>query len=316
MKKICLLFLLFGITVLAIDFSKPVLCLQSDYDKKGFDFYKCKDVSLDNEGNIYLLDNGNSRILKYDAKGNFLLSIGEVGKGPANFYDPDSMELVGDSIWVTDTRNNVIKIIKNDKIVEVFKINEMVLPRNICLVGNKIFISAGLHNPNDKSIAVFNKDMQLVKRISAGISVKGIDNKVLSLWNRAKFCSSNDKKSLYVCFPFYPIIKQFNEDGELLSIYKMNKFYKFYMDNNYKAPAGYGATAFSSGPSGTFFIAVCDNEKKICGKLIQLNSKLNKIVATKEFNNQHIWYINFFKKQNKFVIITSEDEVLFYDTSR
>jgi len=48
-------------------------------------FYDLVRFALDSAGCIYIMDAGNSRIQKFDGKGNFLLSFGRKGQGPGEF---------------------------------------------------------------------------------------------------------------------------------------------------------------------------------------------------------------------------------------
>ncbi|WP_416307859.1 peptidyl-alpha-hydroxyglycine alpha-amidating lyase family protein [Neptunicella sp. SCSIO 80796] len=69
------------------------------------------DVALDSEGNIYVADGGNYRIVKYDNKGNFLTTWGNKGDAPGLFNFPHSI-LIDDKdvIYVTDRQNGRIQI--------------------------------------------------------------------------------------------------------------------------------------------------------------------------------------------------------------
>jgi len=52
---------------------------------ENFQLYRHRDVTRDKSGNIYILDSGNYRIQKYDAKGKYLKTIGRKGQGPSEF---------------------------------------------------------------------------------------------------------------------------------------------------------------------------------------------------------------------------------------
>ncbi|MFQ6057475.1 MAG: flippase activity-associated protein Agl23 [Anaerolineae bacterium] len=71
-----------------------------------------KDLALDAEGNVYVVDSGNHRIVKFDAAGNFLASWGGQGSGPGQFKD-DPWGIAVDSergwVYVADTWNHRIQ---------------------------------------------------------------------------------------------------------------------------------------------------------------------------------------------------------------
>lgn len=71
------------------------------------------DVGWDKAGNIYVADGyGNSRIVKFDAQGNFLKAWGEWGDGPGQFKLPHSV--------VVDERGRVIVADRENRRIQLF----------------------------------------------------------------------------------------------------------------------------------------------------------------------------------------------------
>jgi hypothetical protein len=64
-------------------------------DDENYMFYRVKNIEVDNQGNIYVLDAGSHRVQKYDKDGNYLLTIGKRGQGPGEF------EFHSGCIWIT-----------------------------------------------------------------------------------------------------------------------------------------------------------------------------------------------------------------------
>ena len=69
------------------------------------------DVVVDSDGNIYVLDERNTRIQKLTPEGIFLLSIGRHGQGPGDFQYPYSMDIDdADRLHVFDFMNKRIQV--------------------------------------------------------------------------------------------------------------------------------------------------------------------------------------------------------------
>jgi uncharacterized protein (TIGR03663 family) len=77
---------------------------------KPYDFWGPRDVATDAEGNVWLADTGNSRILKFTSDGTFLTSLGEPGSEARQLREPVGIEIApnGD-ILVADAWNRRIQ---------------------------------------------------------------------------------------------------------------------------------------------------------------------------------------------------------------
>src|SRR3989442_2780498 len=72
-------------------------------------------IAVDPNGDVYVVDTGNSRIQKFDSNGKFILSFGQSGLGGGQFLSPRA--IVADSqgnIYVSDSGNNRIEKFTQD----------------------------------------------------------------------------------------------------------------------------------------------------------------------------------------------------------
>ena len=67
-------------------------------------------VAVDISGNIWVTDNVNDRIIKFDSSGNFLLTIGSTGAGPGQLNGPEGIDVdTAGNIWVADYSNGRVQ---------------------------------------------------------------------------------------------------------------------------------------------------------------------------------------------------------------
>jgi len=75
-------------------------------------FYQARDIQVDTDGNIYVLDRGNHRLQVFDKDGKYLRTIGKKGQGPGEFNSPRSLQLDNETgnIFVADYMSMTIII--------------------------------------------------------------------------------------------------------------------------------------------------------------------------------------------------------------
>ncbi len=67
-------------------------------------------AAIDAEGNIWVADTENNRIVEFDAEGNYVLKFGSLGSGEGQLSHPRALAFTASGdIWVADTGNNRIE---------------------------------------------------------------------------------------------------------------------------------------------------------------------------------------------------------------
>ncbi|MBN2055559.1 hypothetical protein JW905_11585, partial [bacterium] len=69
-----------------------------------------RDIDIDSEGNIYVVDFQNYRIQKFDSRGELVLLWGEQGNELKQFKDPCGIAVYDGKVYVADTWNNRIQV--------------------------------------------------------------------------------------------------------------------------------------------------------------------------------------------------------------
>ncbi len=87
-------------------------------------FYRLRDLAVDSEQNIYVLDAGNHRVIKFGKQGQFIWKVGRKGQGPGEFQYPRDVSLspeeevvVGDGqrVHFFTVESNYLRSIRLDK---------------------------------------------------------------------------------------------------------------------------------------------------------------------------------------------------------
>jgi len=79
-------------------------------DDSNYSFSGVRDLAVDDEGRIYVLDGGNARVQVFNADGAFLLTLGSPGKGLGQLAQPSNIAVVGDRVVVNDVGNARLSI--------------------------------------------------------------------------------------------------------------------------------------------------------------------------------------------------------------
>ena len=108
---------------------------------ENYQLFKPRDVAVDNENNIYILDAGNYRIQKYSPEGNYTATFGKQGQGPGELSSPSNLNIdINNTIYVLDSRNSriqkyfddgtnteTIKFTKSTNFLRIFSTGELVI---------------------------------------------------------------------------------------------------------------------------------------------------------------------------------------------
>lgn len=104
-----------------------------------------KDVVVDSQGNIYVLDQRNTWIQKLSPEGEFLMSIGRRGQGPGDFQAPFSMDIDdADRLYVFDYGNRRIQVMTPEGKAETeIKLSSLSLDKLRLLKSGEIVLAGG-----------------------------------------------------------------------------------------------------------------------------------------------------------------------------
>jgi len=82
---------------------------------ENYQFYHAFDMAKDSEGNIYIVDEGNFRVQKYNPEGKYLATYGRRGLGPSEFLSFGSIDIdKDDNIYFGDPGINGVKVLSQE----------------------------------------------------------------------------------------------------------------------------------------------------------------------------------------------------------
>ena len=75
-------------------------------------FARPKGLAVDGDGHVYVVDALFDHVQIFDSAGRLLLVIGARGQGPGEFWSPGGIAIAGDTVYVADTFNNRVQVLR------------------------------------------------------------------------------------------------------------------------------------------------------------------------------------------------------------
>jgi len=190
-----------------------------DETDENYLLYRPMDVTIDRDGNIYILDSGNFTIKKYDKNGKFITAIGRKGRGPGEFQYPISIDLDKNNyIYVNDSGNNRIEIFDDNG--KSFNTIPIITGSRILLLNSQnIAINVrGRYNdadnvPSYPLVRLFNLDGESILKFGKRRSY--IDNNMRVKGNSYSF-TADKYDTIYLAYTMQNKIEKYSPDGKLL----------------------------------------------------------------------------------------------------
>lgn len=141
-------------------------------DRNNFQYPTSCESSI--QGDIYILDSDNTRVMKFNSEGNFLLEFGNYDSGDFMLSSPIKLALSQDSkIFVIDEN----KLTVFDQYgMGLLKLNSNVEPENLNITFNNLIVNTtdslfylNLQNPNNKFVNITPNDLDEDVNIIEGI---------------------------------------------------------------------------------------------------------------------------------------------------
>jgi len=181
-----------------------------------YSLYGANAIKIDDDDNVFVLDAGNNRIMKYDKTGKFLQQIGRAGQRPGELLHPINFDIDGEgTIYVWDAGNSRIEIFnKNGEYIHSFKIPFSAGPESGLAVGPDGNIYLNL--PSSGSlITVFTKNGEKIKQFGEIESGKFKNPGANNIFNQGSI-RFDENGYLNFLFCMRPLFQRYNIEGNLI----------------------------------------------------------------------------------------------------
>ncbi len=183
---------------------------------------KCDQLHVGDE-NIFILDNFQKKIFRFNLSGDFINDIGNKGKGPGEFLNP--------SYFSVSKENKIIKVYDRrlKKVTELNFNGQLISEKRVDIYfqsfyqvsqdkywafttndGNK------LDNENEINFVEFNNSGKIQK------IVRGVENPNILFCNGGHFSKQNSLKETSFVLPLHRNIYSFDDNSQVAVKYKLN----------------------------------------------------------------------------------------------
>ncbi|MFC1564481.1 NHL repeat-containing protein [candidate division KSB1 bacterium] len=208
---------------ISIEFVQKIGELEGEDDN--YLFYQPRDLEVDNEGNIYILDSRNNRIQKFDNEGEYIETIGRKGEGPGEFLTCSciQIDITNNILYAGDHFNGRINIFSLDgKYLREIKTTNMVriflLTPEEKLIVDELSYSHSRWMQNEKKgeiglLGIYDLKGQFIKEFGRAIDF----GRRAAIYDGNLFrYEADDKGNIYVLFHRQNRIEKYSSDGNLI----------------------------------------------------------------------------------------------------
>jgi hypothetical protein len=174
-------------------------------------------IAVGRSGNIYIFDDGNSRIVKLNPRGKFIAEFGQPGSGsgavrPGGLNDSIAVD-ADENVYVNDPGTPRVMIFNSNGAFQ--RSFRLPFPSTSIAVNRKreIFLTPDTPRPTEL-IYVFSETGKFLRRFGERL-IKSPGSLAGNMNIAIATCDSND--NLFVAFRSWPLIRKYSPDGKLMS---------------------------------------------------------------------------------------------------
>lgn len=126
--------------ICVMNYNKQVIKEWGSYGSGDGQFYNFRQIAIDDENNLYIVDHNNNRVQKFDINGNFLLKWGSTGETEGNFVYPWGIAYLNNKIIVS-SGTRVQFFTKSGSFIKQWNLGTTIY--DIRVKGNDIYLACG-----------------------------------------------------------------------------------------------------------------------------------------------------------------------------
>jgi len=174
---------------------------------------------VDEDGNYYLLDIHNHRVMKYGRDLRFLNQFGGIGQEEDSLYYPNGIAVYNGNLFVMDQEGKKVKSFSLDgSLLSSFEIRDAYSTESILIDNDEIFLSVKYRSREEynknKLISVFSLSGKKLRDFGETVSSMNYNGHVM--FNRVRLFKHGDR--IFTPYNFWPIIRIFEKEKEIKRI--------------------------------------------------------------------------------------------------
>lgn len=207
-----------------------------DAEDGNYALFLPEDLTVDRNGNIYVLDAGNTRIQKFDSNGKYLLTIGREGKGPGELSYPTSINTNSEgNIVVADGNNSRFTVFSPDgKLVDTIRFERRIIDFRTLMDGRIVtklyetmFSISGIEERDPSLMRVYDLDENLQFEMG---SPEDFGDPATNGGANTFFFDTDNKGRFYLSFQYLNRVDMYSSEGAHLLQVKRSLNYKIVIE--------------------------------------------------------------------------------------
>jgi len=189
--------------------------LEKDFSLPPGYFRSAQKITHDRSGNIYVRDLYKSAVFKFSPAGEFISQIGEKGKRKGKLLKPNCVFTTHNALYIQDWEKETIECLDLDgnyqKSLKISQLDDFVLDQN-----GVLYVAPIAEDEDTPLVKVYSLEKESLRSFGKPVSFRHsmdvLNSRTLTI---------NGKGELWVAFTYFPIVRKYSKEGELISEFKI-----------------------------------------------------------------------------------------------